>query len=175
VVVGCGTVGLLAIQSTFLLGATRVIAVDPEPSRQRIASSLGAIACGDAGQAIELVRDQTEGRGADGVMELVGLPDAQRLAYQLIRPGGTMSVIGCHCTPHFAFSPADAYNKNLTYRTGRCPARSLMSRLSRQLRDSPLDLSWCITHQFPIDQGREAYEHFSGRKDGCIKAVLTID
>jgi threonine dehydrogenase-like Zn-dependent dehydrogenase len=123
---------------------------------------------------MELVRQHTDGRGADGGMELVGLPEAQQLAYQLIRPGGTMSVIGCHCGPHFAFSPADAYNKNLHYRTGRCPARYYMPLLAEQLKQSPIDLSWCVTHHFSIDQGAEAYDVFAGRKDGCIKAVLRL-
>ena len=171
-VVGCGTVGLLAIQSAFLMGATRVIAVDPTPARLEIAAVLGAEACSSPDQAMNLVRQFTDGRGADGVMELVGLPEAQELAYQLIRPGGTMSVIGCHCSPHFAFSPADAYNKNLHYRTGRCPARHYMPLLAKRLAQSPIDFSWCVTHQFSIDQGAEAYEVFAGRKDGCIKAVL---
>jgi threonine dehydrogenase-like Zn-dependent dehydrogenase len=171
-VVGCGTVGLLAVVAAFALDATNVIAVDPSQSRLEIARSLGAQTFSDGAQAITAVRDQTDGRGADGVMELVGLPQAQRLAYELVRPGGTMSVIGCHCTPHFAFAPAEAYNKNLTYRTGRCPARFYMSQIAPRLTNEPIDLSWCITHRFAIDQAPQAYDIFANRKDGCIKAVL---
>lgn len=174
VVVGCGTVGLLAIQSAFLLGAKQVVAVDPTPARLEIAASLGATSCSSPVEAMACVADRTEGRGADGVMEIVGLPAAQQLAYDLLRPGGTMSVIGCHCTTHFAFSPADAYNKNLQLRTGRCPARHYMPLLAERLRLAPLDLSWCVTHRFAIDQGSQAYDTFAGRKDGCIKAVLTM-
>ena len=118
VVVGCGTVGLLSIVAALRLGAKSVMAIDPNESRLEFARSLGAMTFLDGAAAITAVADQTDGRGADGVMELVGLPEAQRLAYQLVRPGGTMSVIGCHCTPNFAFAPSDAYNKNLTYRTG---------------------------------------------------------
>ena len=106
------------------------------------------------------------------MMELVGLPSAQKAAYALIRPGGTMSVIGCHCTPNFAFSPADAYDKNLTYRTGRCPARHYMSKLLPQLLADPLDLSWCITHRYSINDAEQAYETFANRKNGCVKAIL---
>ncbi len=174
VVVGCGTVGLLAIQSAFALGATCLIAVDPTPSRLQVARSLGCWPATVLSKPCDLVHDRTEGRGADGVMELVGLPEAQELAYQLIRPGGTMSTIGCHCTPHFAFSPADAYNKNLHYRTGRCPARHYMPLLAEKLQQNPVDFSWCVTHRFAIDQGIEAYDVFAGRKDGCVKAVLTM-
>ena len=136
-VVGCGTVGLMAVLASFRMGATQVFAVDPVASRRELATSLGAHAFGptDIGPAVHAA---TDGRGADGVMELVGSPAAQTLAYQLIRPGGTMSVIGCHCTPNFAFSPADAYDKNLTYRTGRCPARHFMPLLFEELATQPL-------------------------------------
>jgi threonine dehydrogenase-like Zn-dependent dehydrogenase len=171
-VVGCGTVGLLAIQSAMRRGTQRVFAIEPDERRRRIASKLGAYALKDAREAVKAIRDATDGRGADGVMELVGLPLAQRTAYELIRPGGTMSVIGCHCTPDFAFSPVDAYNKNLTYRTGRCPARHYMTKLLPQLLDNPIDLSWCITHRYSIDQAEQAYDTFANRKDGCVKAVI---
>ncbi len=173
-VVGCGTVGLLAIVAAFRLGAKHVYAVDPNPARLDLARSLGASTCSGRDQAIKAIADASEGRGADGVMELVGLPEAQELAYQLIRPGGTLSVIGCHCGPDFAFTPAEAYDKNLTYRTGRCPARGLMSDIAASLNDAPLDLSWCITHRFSINDAVEAYDIFANREDGCIKAVLTM-
>lgn len=174
VVVGCGTVGLLAIVAALRRGASAVISVDPNPSRAAIAARLGATAFTDADEAVAVVSDLTDGRGADAVAELVGLPEAQRLAYRLVRPGGTMSVIGCHCSPHFAFSPAEAYGKNLTYRTGRCPARALMSTLVDGLIKDPVDLSWCVTHRFSIDQAIAAYDTFAYGKDDCVKAVLTF-
>ncbi len=173
-VIGCGTVGLLTIAAALRRGAGTVIAIDPNESRGEVAGRLGAMAFSDADAAAQALGDLTAGRGADGVLELVGLPDAQQLAYSLIRPGGTMSVIGCHCTPHFSFSPADAYNKNLTYRTGRCPARYYMSRLVDELVTDPIDFSWCITHRFAITDAEAAYDTFAYGKDGCVKAVLTI-
>jgi 2-desacetyl-2-hydroxyethyl bacteriochlorophyllide A dehydrogenase len=174
-VVGCGTVGLLATVAAFRQGARSIVAIDPNESRLHVAHRLGARPFSDAVQARAAVLDQTQGRGADGVMELVGLPAAQKLAYDLLRPGGTLAVIGCHCEPHFAFSPADAYNKNLSYRTGRCPARHFMSRLATSLEDNPLDLSWCITHRFAIEQAQQAYDTFAHHRDGCIKAVFQFD
>jgi alcohol dehydrogenase len=173
-VVGCGTVGLLSIVAAFRLGASSVYAIDPNQARLELARSLGAKTFSDETLAITAVRGETDGRGADGVIELVGLPDAQELAFQLIRPGGTMSVIGCHCTPNFAFAPADAYDKNLTYRTGRCPARAYMSKLAGSLVEDPLDLSWCTTHRFGIDEATKAYDVFAHRKDGCIKAIFQL-
>lgn len=171
-VVGCGNVGLLSIVCAKRLGAKRIFAIDPNESRLDIAQQLGASVYTAGEDAVAAIHQESEGRGADGVMEFVGLPDAQALAYRLVRPGGRMGVIGCHCTPHFAFSPAQAYDKNLTYRTGRCPARSLMGTLADTLFSEPLDLSWCITHRFGVDAAVDAYEVFAYRKDNCVKAVI---
>ncbi|MDG2221075.1 MAG: alcohol dehydrogenase catalytic domain-containing protein [Rubripirellula sp.] len=173
-VVGCGTVGLLAIVAAISAGVTNLIAIDPDSARRHQAKNLGATAFADQKQALEAVFASTNQRGADAVIELVGLPAAQRTAYDLVRPGGTLSVIGCHCTPHFSFSPAEAYDKNLTYRTGRCPARAYMDRLPMRLAEQPIDLSWVFTHRFSIDQGKEAYRVFANREEGCIKAAIAF-
>ena len=184
-VVGCGTVGLLAIvaaqqlvaaqkSSTGKLNTLKIIAVDPCESRLKVARSLGAECYADGQQALTAVMEQTESRGADGVMEMVGLPAAQELAFAMLRPGGTLSVIGCHCSPHFTFSPANAYDKNLVYRTGRCPARHYMALLAKQMTQGHPDLSWCITHEFSLEDAEQAYEVFAGRKDQCIKAVIRM-
>ena len=171
-VIGCGTVGLLAIQSARWMGAENIFAYDPNEARRSLANQLGAHACPDEASLLAQIADATGGRGADGVMEFVGLAAAQRLAYQVIRPGGRMAVIGCHCTPHFAFSPTQAYDKNLTYSTGRCSARFIMGRLIDQHHELDMSFDWCITHRFSIEDGKDAYDVFSQRRDGCVKAVL---
>lgn len=172
-VVGCGTVGLLALLCAKRLGAERVICIDPVESRREMAEQLGGVSCSPE-DLNELVGDMTSGLGVNSVMELVGLPAAQKMAFDIIRPGGTMSVIGCHCTPNFAFSPVDAYDKNLTYRTGRCPARHYMQQLAAGLAVDPLDLSWCISHRFDVEQAEAAYQTFAYREPGCMKAALVF-
>jgi len=171
-VVGCGTVGLLAIAWARRLGAGRVFAIDPVPARQALAARLGAEVSTDEQAFDAAIREATDGRGVDAVMEVVGLPAAQRLAYDIARPGATLATIGCHAARHFAFSPGEAYDKNLVYRSGRCPARNLMPVLARQLARQPMDLDWCITHRFSLNDGVEAYDIFAGRRDGCVKAAL---
>ena len=155
------------------MGAEKIFALDLVAERRQQAESLGAIGldAGDA-QAVDLIRQQTAGHGVDAVMELVGVPAAQTLAYQLLRPGGTMSVIGCHCTPNFSFSPVDAYDKNLTYRTGRCPARHYMDLLTDRVTSGEFEIDSFVSNRFSPDDCVEAYDVFSNRKDGCLKAVF---
>ena len=171
VVIGCGTVGLLSIIAAKHLGAEKLYAIDPVPNRRKEAEALGAIALTPE-QAVAAIADATDQRGADSVMEFVGNPAAQQLAYQVMRPGGTMSVVGCHCTPDFAFSPVDAFDKNLTYRTGRCPARHYMDKLTERVASGEFKIDSFVTHHFSVNESVRAYDVFSNRKDGCVKAVF---
>ena len=170
--IGCGTVGLLCIIAAKSMGAEVVYALDPVKSRQQQAESLGAIALNADENSVQMILDKTQGRGVDGVMELVGVPAAQELAFKLIRPGGIMSVIGCHCTPDFTFSPVDAYDKNLTYKTGRCPARYYMDLLTDRVAGGEFQIDQFVTHHFAPSDCVNAYDTFSLRKDGCLKAVF---
>ena len=171
-VIGCGTVGQLCLQVAQRAGAQTIYALDPVPERREQAERWGAIGLEPDESAVRTIKNATHGRGVDAVMELVGLPAAQQLAFQLIRPGGVMSVIGCHCTPNFSFSPVDAYDKNLTYRTGRCPARFFMDKLTQQVADGQYELSGVVTHRFGVTESPRAYDIFSNQRDGCVKAVF---
>ncbi|MDA7918740.1 alcohol dehydrogenase catalytic domain-containing protein [bacterium] len=174
-VIGCGTVGLLAILSAIGMGAKQVFAMDPVLERRVMAESLGAIPLDANVVGRETVLSATSGRGADAVMELVGLPEAQKMAFDCLRPGGIMSVIGCHCTPNFSFSPVQAYDKNITYRSGRCPAGHYMRLLVDRVVRGDFDLSPFISHQFGIEEAEKAYQVFSTRAEGCLKAVFCFD
>lgn len=171
-VIGCGTVGLLTILAARNRGAKKVFAYDLIPARLQQAEQFGAIPVHSEENALSEIHLATKGRGADGVMELVGLLPAQTFAYQAVRPGGILSTIGCHCTPHFGFSPVDAYDKNITYRTGRCPARHYMDQLAPVAAQFAEIADSVITHRFEISDSQQAYDVFSGQKDGCIKAAF---
>lgn len=173
-VIGCGTVGLLTILAARELGAEKIFAYDLLESRRQLAESLGARAMSSEDQVVSEIRSATDNRGADGVMELVGLLPAQSLAFRAIRPGGVISTIGCHCTPNFGFSPVDAYDKNITYRTGRCPARSYMDRLLNDSNRFEAVAEKLITHQFALADCTRAYDVFSQQKNGCLKAAISF-
>lgn len=173
VVVGCGPVGLMTIAAARHLGATRLYAIDLVAERLTRATEFGAIAIdGTSENPVERIRADTDGRGADGVMEVVGSADAHRLAIDLLRPGGTLSVVGVHNEPQFSFTPAEAYDKNLTYRVGRCPARQIMEQLIPFARTESSKLSTLLSHHIPLEDGAEGYRIFDQKLDGCTKVVL---
>jgi 2-desacetyl-2-hydroxyethyl bacteriochlorophyllide A dehydrogenase len=177
VVIGCGSVGLSAIVAARHLRAESVIAVDPVESRRQRAKNLGAIAVSPE-EAPALVADLAarSGRiGADSILEAVGQPDAQQLAFDLVRPGGVISAVGMHTSKQFSFSPADAYNRNVTYRAGRCPVRSYLDRLVKMVEagDLVVPVKQIITEsRLPLSQGEAAYRRFASRSEDCVKILL---
>ncbi|CAN0034754.1 unnamed protein product [Phaeothamnion confervicola] len=105
-------------------------------------------------------------------MEAVGSNATSALAYNLIRPGGIISMVGVCNDPHIAFSPNDAYNKNLTFKVGRCPARSLMDILVPIVQSHTYDFTSIISHRLPLSEGEMAYNIFANKRDNCLKVVL---
>jgi threonine dehydrogenase-like Zn-dependent dehydrogenase len=150
VVVGCGPVGLLTVVAALVMLRLRaqaavsaaavpggqpapaplVFAVDSVPERLAAAARLGAIPLDFTAQDVPAAVRVAAGvrGGAEAVMEAVGGSTGAplRLAYDCLRPGGTLSSVGVHTAPGFPFPPAAAYDRNITFRSGRCPARSII-------------------------------------------------
>jgi len=172
VVLGCGPIGLAAVVSAIELQARRVFAIDAVAERLALAERFGAEPLHRDADPAGAVRAATEDRGADAVLEAIGSEAAGRIAFDLVRPGGVVSIVGVHHESRFAFSPVEAYDRNLTLRIGRCPARSLMEELRGVLRRRP-ELAAIVTHELPLAEGAEAYRRFDLKQDGCIKVAFT--
>lgn len=175
VVIGCGPVGLMTIIASKHLGAESLFAVDVIPERLALAEQFGATPLNASNVDVkEKILHATNGRGADSVMEVVGSDKTLKLAIDLLRPGGTISSVGVHTAPHFSFSPAEAYDKNITYKSGRCPAHYYAEKLLKAEVPQRYAIEKIVTHQFSLKDGARAYEVFDKKLDNCIKAVLII-
>ncbi len=174
-VLGCGPVGLLAIMSAIEMGAGKIWAIDSIPYRLEAAGSLGAEPVNLNNESlIETIMDSTMGVGVDAVMEAVGSHEATKLAYELVRPGGIISTVGVHTDHQFSFSPVQAYDKNITFIIGRCPARFYMEKLLKKMDEGKFDLDRILTHRYPLSAGKEAYQMFDRKEDQCLKIILNI-
>ncbi|MCU0645599.1 MAG: alcohol dehydrogenase family protein [bacterium] len=172
-IVGCGPVGLLAIFGARDFGAEKIYAIDSVPERLTLAEKFGAVPLNYQNEnPIEIIHKFTDGRGADAVLEVVGNKNAGRLAFDLVRPGGIISTVGVHTEKEMAFSPVEAYNKNITYKIGRCPARFYMEKLLPIVQSKKYDLAAIISHRLPLAEGVRGYEIFDKKLENCIKVVL---
>ncbi len=95
-VIGCGGVGLSAVQGARIAGAGRVIAIDRLGAKLDLAAELGATDVVDATTAdpVEKVMSLTAGRGVDHAFEAVGLTATAEQAFALLARGGTATLIG---------------------------------------------------------------------------------
>lgn len=173
VVVGCGPVGLMSIIGARELGARTVIAIDSIHERLAMARTFGATTVSSRDELDALIAEKTEGRGADAVLEAVGSRSAIRLAVEVVRAGGTISSVGVCTEEHVPFSPVEAYDKNLTYRIGRCPARHLMTGLIPIVREKKYPITSIFTHNLSLSEGVTGYDIFANKKDNCLKVLLS--
>jgi 2-desacetyl-2-hydroxyethyl bacteriochlorophyllide A dehydrogenase len=172
-VIGCGPVGLFALQSAQLFGAAQVLAIDKVGYRLERAKQYGAIPI-DAGKEDVRMRvfEATDGRGAHAVIEAVGAVETVQLAFELARIGGVVSVVGVLVQNDFSFPMGTALMKDLTFRIGLVNVPAYLPTLLPLVRSGRLDPAALISHRLPLAQGAQAYKLFDGRQDGCLKVAL---
>ena len=176
VVVGCGPVGLMTILGALRLGAENVFVIDCIPERLERAAEFGAIPINFVQKnAVNFIAEETKGQMADSVMEVVGSPEAARLAFDLVQAGGIVSTVGVHTSNNFAFSPIEAYDKNLTYKIGRCPSRFYMEKLKDCFLKDESMATRIISHRLSLSEGKEGYRIFDEKIEGCMKVALRPD
>lgn len=197
---GCGPVGQFAIQSAWLFGAGRVIAIDCVPERMDMARRLGKAETIDFMKVRTNVYDElqemTKGRGPDRCIDAVGAeahgwgstaavvdrakaavglgtdrPDALRQAIFCCRKGGTVSVPGVYS--YVDQMPMGAFiNKSLVMKTGQTHVHRYLKPLMEKVQKGEVDPAAIITHRLPLADAPKAYRTFRDKEDGCIKVVL---
>ncbi|WP_445634056.1 Glutathione-dependent formaldehyde dehydrogenase [Nostoc sp. DSM 114161] len=195
---GCGPVGQFAIQSAYLLGAERVIAIDRIPERLQLAEKYSNVETlnyekVDVGEAL---KEMTGGRGPDASIDAVGMEahgmDLQYLydqAKQAVRletdrpivlrqmmvasrKGGHLSIPGAYVGFIDKVPMGAAMNKALTFKMGQTHVHKYLPKLLAHIENGDIDPSFIITHTLPLDQAPHGYEIFNKRTDNCIKVVL---
>ncbi|MDZ8082363.1 MAG: zinc-dependent alcohol dehydrogenase [Nostoc sp. DcaGUA01] len=195
---GCGPVGQFAIQSAFILGAERVIAIDRIPERLQLAEKYSGVETInyekiDAGEAL---KEMTGGRGPDACIDAVGMEahgtdleylyDQAKQAVRLetdrpivlrqmmlaCRKGGHVSIPGVYVGFIDKMPMGAAMNKALTFKMGQTHVHKYLPTLLDHIQNGQIDPSFVITHSLPLEQAPHGYEIFNQRKDNCIKVVL---
>ena len=196
---GCGPVGQFCIQSAWMLGAGRVIAIDRVPERLQMAREFGRAETLDfsEGHVYDRIQEMTNGRGADRCIDAVGaeahatgsidaLMDKAKTAMMMetdrvhvlreaimcCRKGGTISMPGVYVGVADKLPLGAFMNKGLTLKTGQTHMLRYMEPLLRRIEAGEIDPSFVITHRLKLEDGPDAYKTFREKQDGCIKVVL---
>jgi threonine dehydrogenase-like Zn-dependent dehydrogenase len=196
---GCGPVGQFAIKSAWLLGASRVIAIDRVPERIEMARTEGRAETLDFDDEyiFDKLKEMTGGRGPDACIDAVGMeahgggsfdayldkakaaaflatdrPHALRQAIHSCRKGGTVSVPGVYGGFLDKIPFGAAFQKGLTFKMGQTHVQKYLRPLLKLIEDGKIDPSFVITHRMRLEDAPQGYHIFKNKQDNCIKIVL---
>ncbi|KAL2052592.1 hypothetical protein ABVK25_007152 [Lepraria finkii] len=166
VLIGCGPVGLCALINAVDYKPKHLLAVDSIQSRLDLAKSLGAEPWNfqtDREDLDKRVKELTDGRGADVIIEVVGMSPALKMGFELLRPWGIISSVGVH-NAEIPWTGNQAYGKNLRIQMGRCPVRAMFPMALDRLKKKQHLLSFMSDKVMPLSQAVEGYELFDKMK-----------
>lgn len=193
-VIGCGPVGLMALKLARVLGAEQVIGVDVLPYRLEAARTTAGAQVVNATESdpVERIRALTQGRGADVVIEAVGMEvdrsllkklanvahlqrgsiTAVELAFSAARRGGRVSIMGVYGTTYDNFPLGQWLDKGLRVQTGQAPVHNYIDELMDMVTSGRLVANDIISHRLPLGRAPEGYSLFNKKKENCTKIVL---
>jgi threonine dehydrogenase-like Zn-dependent dehydrogenase len=195
---GCGPVGQFAIQSAYMFGAAKVIAIDRFPERLKMAKEQGKAEIinyeeVDTGEAL---KEMTGGRGPDRCIDAVGMeahgtdamavydkvkqgvkletdkPTVLRQAIVACRKGGTVSIPGVYGGFVDKIPLGAVVNKGLTLRSGQTHVHKYLQPLLDRIQQGDIDPSFVISHHMSLEDAPKAYKIFRNKEDNCTKVVL---
>lgn len=197
---GCGPVGQFAIQSAWMLGAGRVIAIDCVPERLKLAETYGNAETINFQKedVYDALMVMTQGKGPDACIDAVGCEahvgphfdsivdrvkqaafltsgraHVLREAIQCCAKGGTLSIPGVYVGNLDNIPIGVVMNKGLTIKTGQTHVPRYTQLLLDKILDGAIDPSKIITHRIKLKSAPEAYKTFNEKEQGCIKVVMT--
>ncbi|MFH1023143.1 MAG: alcohol dehydrogenase catalytic domain-containing protein [Planctomycetota bacterium] len=171
-ILGCGPIGLCVLLAAREAGARRVYATDKIASRLAVARRQGASWAGNPDRA-DIVRQiaRREPLSLDIVFECCGKSEALDQAVNLLKPGGTLVIVGIPATDTITLSIDKLRRKEITIRNVRrqneCvePAVHFIEKHRREAR-------FLVTHRFPLAESKKAFDLVSGYRDGVLKAMI---
>ncbi len=172
-VIGAGPVGLCSMMSAKLLGAEKIIAIDVDDTRLEIAKNqnLADVVINPLNSDVEKeVKDLTERRGADSVIEAAGGKDTFQTAWKIARANAIVALVAMYEENQTLPLP-DMYGKNLTFKTGGVDAVNC-SKLVDLISEKKINTDFLITHKFSLDNIQQAYKLFENKSDNCLKIAI---
>jgi len=179
VVQGAGPVGLFSAAKALAQGVARVFVIGSPAARLELAKEWGAVAISidehrDAKDRLAIVRDATEGRGADLVVEASGAPPAFSEGIDLLRRGGRYVIVGQAHAESVSFNPSAILFKHLTIIGSLSAHIRHYHRALEFLRHNADRFDWSkiLSNVYPLDDIMTAMERMARWTE--IKPVIDM-
>jgi S-(hydroxymethyl)glutathione dehydrogenase / alcohol dehydrogenase len=177
-VIGCGAVGLAAVQGARLAGAGKIIAVDIDDAKLVLAQRMGATSAVNASRddAVAAGKAETSGRGVDTVLEAAGSAAAFRTSVEAVRPGGEIVWLGkIDVASDVAFRWGALMQEKRIRRSSYGNARPARDFpwLARAYLDGKLMLDELITARIRLDAINDGFSALRSGK--AIRTVVEFD
>jgi S-(hydroxymethyl)glutathione dehydrogenase / alcohol dehydrogenase len=174
-VIGCGAVGLAALQGAVMAGAGAVIAVDLDDGKLKLATALGAAHTVNVKRqdAVEIAKSLTGGRGADVILEAAGSAAAFRQTTEAVRAGGQVIWLGkIDVTNDVSFRWGSLMGEKRLRRSSYGGARPLRDfpMLARAYLDGRLKLDELITARMKLEDINRGFDDL--REGRSIRTVI---
>lgn len=174
VIVGAGPIGLAALLTAQFYSPAQVIMIDPDDNRLSIAKKFGATDTFNNTKAnvADRVKALTGDRGADTVIEAVGIPATFELCQSLVAPGGIIANIGVHGkSAELHLEKLWSHNITITTRLVDTVTTSMLLKTVQSKKLNPAQL---ITHHFKLNDIINAYDTFqNAAREKALKVILT--
>ena len=173
VVLGCGPCGYTSMMSARLFKPARIIAVDRHDERGQFALDHGwaDVFINSKKEDVEArVKELTEGRGADAVIEAAGKDGTFQLAWKIARPNAVISLLAMYEEDQVLPLPS-MYGKNLTWKSGGVDACK-DAYLVQLISEGKLDPTPLFNKEYTLNEIAQVYEDFAVKRDGLIKPVI---
>ena len=163
-VIGDGAVGLCGVIASRRLGAERIILLGRHPERVALGKDFGAteVVSERGDEAVERVRELTDGLGVDSVLECVGLRQAVVTALEIARAGGAVGWVGV--PEDESVRAGIAFWKNVSIGGGPAPARPYIEELLPDVLDGRIDPGRVFDRTGPLDEVPDGYRLMNERE-----------
>ena len=172
-VIGPGPIGLIAVSSAQALCAGKVLLIGTRDSRLHAGKAMGAdrvVNINDE-NAVDIIMDETNGLGADLVIESSGNPNGPQTAILMTKRMGKILLLGFPDQPVNADFSTLGKNNKFIY-TVRGEGWANVGRAISMLKTGHISLKPLVTHIFPLSQIKEAFQTFTQRIDGALKVIV---
>ena len=173
-IIGAGPSGICTLLCARLKSPRRIIVCEKDPARREfVRKHYPEVLVTAPEEALDFVRQHSDHGGADVVLEVAGVPETFRLAWEAARPNAVVTVVALYDGPQTLPLP-DMYGKNLIFKTGGVDGCDC-DEILRLIAEGKIDTTPLITHTVKLSEIERGYDIFEHHLEDVIKVAVEPD